>query len=179
MPGLWTTGSTATIEEDRGSASEGGSVRIALQPVVGSLSAPILDGSDAMPDESDLGDLGESSELATPSDDLPWSGLWAPSVRTAPVAVSLAIGAAIGLVTGDAPFGAWSGLFAWFVSGLRSASDTVSFSFGEGFLGYRPDPRWPLGVQEDDDVRWDWTVPREAPDDESDTPAENVTISVG
>lgn len=32
----------------------------------------------------------------------------------------------------------------------------VSFSFGEGFLGYRAQMGWPRGVQEDDDVRWDW-----------------------
>ncbi len=39
----------------------------------------------------------------------------------------------------------------------------VSFSFGEGFVGYRADLGWPRGVQEDDDVHWNWTR-REVPD---------------
>ncbi len=30
------------------------------------------------------------------------------------------------------------------------------FSFGRGFLPYQGDPRWPIGVQEDDDFRWQW-----------------------
>ncbi len=168
-------GGLDAIDEDiPGSVTEGGSVRVPLQPVVGSVAAPLLDNTGPIPDESDLGDVGEP--IQTPTDDVPWVGLWAPSVRTAPVAISLGIGIAIWLATGDAAFGVWSGLCAWFVSGLRSASRHVSFSFGEGFLGYRPDPKWPRGVQEDDDLRWDWKVPSEPSDDE-DAPMQDVRIS--
>jgi hypothetical protein len=35
-------------------------------------------------------------------------------------------------------------------------ADRSSISFGEGFLGYRGRDGWPQGVQEDDDVRWNW-----------------------
>ncbi len=40
---------------------------------------------------------------------------------------------------------------------LRCRADRMTFSFGEGFLPYRSQAGWPLGVQEDDDVRWNWT----------------------
>ena len=39
---------------------------------------------------------------------------------------------------------------------LRSIDRRITFSFGAGFLGYRPDMGWPQGVQEDDDVHWRW-----------------------
>jgi|SRR4051812_45180654 len=32
----------------------------------------------------------------------------------------------------------------------------VTFSFGQGVVGYRSDMGWPTGVQEDDDLRWNW-----------------------
>jgi hypothetical protein len=33
----------------------------------------------------------------------------------------------------------------------------VGFSLGDGFLPYRPQTGWPQGVQEDNDVRWNWS----------------------
>ena len=39
---------------------------------------------------------------------------------------------------------------------VRWIGGHVSFSFGQGFVGYRADLGWPRGVQEDDDVRWNW-----------------------
>ena len=32
-----------------------------------------------------------------------------------------------------------------------------SLSFADGFLGFRADAGWPNGVQEDDEVRWNWS----------------------
>jgi hypothetical protein len=32
----------------------------------------------------------------------------------------------------------------------------IRFGFADGFVGYRRDLGWPRGVQEDDDVHWDW-----------------------
>ena len=43
---------------------------------------------------------------------------------------------------------------------LRADRSTVSF--GEGFLGYRGRDGWPHGVQEDDDVHWNWKAVRSA-----------------
>jgi hypothetical protein len=31
------------------------------------------------------------------------------------------------------------------------------FTFADGFLGFRTRAEWPRGVQEDDDVRWNWS----------------------
>jgi hypothetical protein len=38
--------------------------------------------------------------------------------------------------------------------------DRVSFSLGDGFLPYRSETGWPQGVQEDDDVHWNWSATR-------------------
>src|SRR5687767_3640855 len=32
-----------------------------------------------------------------------------------------------------------------------------SLSFADGFIGFRSESGWPKGVQEDDDVRWNWS----------------------
>ncbi len=40
------------------------------------------------------------------------------------------------------------------VDGRIARSD---LSFASGFIGYRSQPGWPRGVQEDDDVRWNWS----------------------
>jgi hypothetical protein len=34
----------------------------------------------------------------------------------------------------------------------------AQFTFGEGFLPFRAELGWPHGVQEDDDMRWQWTA---------------------
>jgi hypothetical protein len=72
----------------------------------------------------------------------------------------LLVGAAIGLATGNAGLGAGCSLGAWVIGQLGAICRRVPFTFGEGFLGYRSDPAWPQGVQEDDDFRWNWR-PRE------------------
>ena len=43
---------------------------------------------------------------------------------------------------------------------LRANRSTISF--GEGFLGYTARDGWPHGVQEDDDVHWNWSTGRSA-----------------
>jgi hypothetical protein len=40
---------------------------------------------------------------------------------------------------------------------LDRRANRATFSLGDGFLPYRPDTDWPQGVQEEDDVRWNWT----------------------
>jgi hypothetical protein len=41
---------------------------------------------------------------------------------------------------------------------LRATRSTLSFA--DGFLAYAGDNRWPHGVQEDDDVHWNWSARR-------------------
>jgi hypothetical protein len=43
---------------------------------------------------------------------------------------------------------------------LRVSRSTISF--GDGFLAYAGENRWPQGVQEDDDVHWNWSTFRHA-----------------
>jgi hypothetical protein len=47
--------------------------------------------------------------------------------------------------------------------GVRWIDRHVTFSFGQGFVGYRGDAGWPHGVQEDDDVHWNWNARRSEP----------------
>ena len=132
---------------------------VELERVHGSVSAPILDG--AAPDSEDL------PAPETLSTDLPWPALRQGSIQPLGWAAPLLAGSAIVFATGDPSLGAgWAALVgaAWL---LRSVSMSVSFSFGEGFLGYRPDPGRPQGVQEDDDFRWDWRPREGAADDDA------------
>lgn len=39
---------------------------------------------------------------------------------------------------------------------VRRRAERLPFTLADGFLPYRPDPGWPQGVQEDDDVKWNW-----------------------
>jgi hypothetical protein len=45
-----------------------------------------------------------------------------------------------------------------FVRALRDRADRTTISLGEGFLPYRPETAWPHAVQEDNDVRWNWSA---------------------
>jgi hypothetical protein len=55
-----------------------------------------------------------------------------------------------------------TGLVALIVREAHLRADRSTISFGEGFLGYRGRDGWPQGVQEDDDVRWNWKPVRSA-----------------
>ena len=163
-----TTGPPAQHEDIRRPEPVVDQVRVELQPVVGTVSAPIFDEAGPLPDDQD-GDRVGPVEIARPAVDLPWAALRGPSIRLTGVTVPLLIGTAVAILMSNPGYGAACGLFLWFAWSLGSASRRVPFSFGEGFVGYRPDPIWPQGVQEDDDVRWDWRDPRPS-DDEMDDP---------
>jgi hypothetical protein len=171
---LWTatmrelreTGSTAQDEDDPRPMPVLESAGVALQPVVGTVSAPIIErgrvaGDAAEADESPVVD----AVAIAPSFDLPWVGLWRPSIRVTGRAGAVVVGMAIAQATGDVLLGATSGLLAWVIGQVQSVGRRVPFTFGEGFVGYRPDPVWPHGVQEDDDFRWNWH-PRDRSDDD-------------
>lgn len=64
--------------------------------------------------------------------------------------------AMVTLVGRDPGFGLTVGLVVALIALVRTLDRGIGYSFGEGFLGYRPNDAWPQGVQEDDDVRWDW-----------------------
>jgi hypothetical protein len=77
-----------------------------------------------------------------------------------PVAVLVGVGfglwAVAAIAVGDTRVGLGSALVVVLAGSVRYVDRHVAFSFGEGFVGYRGDPAWPQGVQEEVDVRWDW-----------------------
>jgi hypothetical protein len=72
------------------------------------------------------------------------------------LAIVLAIAAAASFVAADARVAIVIGSLGFAAVGIRRIDRSVPFSFGEGFVGYRADVGWPHGIQEDDDVRWNW-----------------------
>ena len=72
------------------------------------------------------------------------------------VVIVIAVAIAGSVVAADGRVGIVVGSFGLAAIAARRADRRVPFSFGEGFLGYRGDPEWPRGVQEDDDVHWNW-----------------------
>lgn len=53
-------------------------------------------------------------------------------------------------------------LVALMVREAHVRANRSTISFGEGFLGYSAREDWPHGVQEDDDVHWNWSTVRSA-----------------
>jgi hypothetical protein len=76
-------------------------------------------------------------------------------VRAVEIAMLLVAAAAVTFATGDPDLGVGCGLVLFAAWSLRSVFERLPFSFGEGFVGYRPQAR-SHGIQEEDDVRWDW-----------------------
>jgi hypothetical protein len=144
--------------------------RRAVRPerVAPTVSAPVLDGRhggdewdgrdrlDAGIDLADEdGDVGPARDGVGSASEVPWSTVLRQP-RNVVVLVGGAAAAAVAwLLSGDAGSAFWSGLVAAFLVGSQII-DRVPFSFGQGFVGYRPDMAWPQGVQEDDDVHWNW-----------------------
>ena len=137
---------------------------IELEPVHGTVSAPILDAGPA-PVERDTAIEDRPPVAITPVTDLPWSNLRHASINPLDLAGPVVAGSAVVIATGDPKLAVGSAAVMSALWLVRSVSIHVPFSFGEGFIGYRPDPAWPQGVQEDDDFHWDWRDKTE-PDDE-------------
>jgi hypothetical protein len=53
-------------------------------------------------------------------------------------------------------------MVALMVRQARHIANRSTISFGEGFLGYTGMSGWPHGVQEDNDVHWNWSASRPA-----------------
>ena len=121
--------------------------QVTLEPVEATMSSPMFD--------------GESPETVTDPDVHPAT----PELQAIRVGrrveprievVIVATVAAATLFAADARVAVMVGSLGLAVVALRRLDGHVPFSFGEGFVGYRGDPGWPRGVQEDDDVRWNW-----------------------
>ena len=73
------------------------------------------------------------------------------------IAIIAAVAVAASFLAGDARAAIIVGSLGLAAGGIRLIDRHVTFSFGAGFIGYRSDLGWPHGVQEDDDVHWNWT----------------------
>jgi hypothetical protein len=107
--------------------------------------------------------LGVAHEPRSGSDDQPAAegidiGRLRAAIRrpTARLLVAVAITTVAVVAVGDLRMGLEGALVVVLGVAIRYVDRHVAFSFGEGFVGYRGDPRWPQGVQEDDEVRWNW-----------------------
>ena len=78
----------------------------------------------------------------------------APVIRNGLVLVGLM--ASLAVAVGDVRVGLVGALIPAAVVPIRFIDRHVTFSFGAGFVGFRADMGWPHGVQEDDDVHWNW-----------------------
>ena len=80
-----------------------------------------------------------------------------PIVRTSARVLAPAAALAIGVLI------VWGLSWALLIGALGSLTRVLAwlahraeFSFGDGFLSFRPDRSWPRGVQEEYDVAWAW-----------------------
>lgn len=88
-------------------------------------------------------------------------GVLLPPLRifVGPSGLALLVAAPVLLVAG------WqlalvAGAVALVARGLDRLVSRAPFSLGDGFLPYRPETGWPQGVQEDNDVHWNWSKAR-------------------
>jgi hypothetical protein len=115
---------------------------------------PVADVADLVPEWAELPESAEPLELP-------------------PIAISRRLGFEIAFIaavagaatflTGDARAAIVVGSLAVVTFGIRLIDRHVSVSFAAGFIGYRSDLGWPRGVQEDDDVHWNWSAGRSEP----------------
>lgn len=133
--------------------------------VVLTVCAPVLDGRHAGVERHGYGGPNAGAELAdeetaaareSSEPELPWSSLLGQPRSILVLAGAVAAAAVVWLLSGDAGYAFWSAFVAAFVVASQVIDWPSSFSFGQGFVGYRPDMGWPQGVQEDDDVHWNW-----------------------
>jgi hypothetical protein len=110
----------------------------------------------------ELTDEESAAASETSEPELPWSSLLGQPRNILVLGGAVAAAAVVWLLSGDAGYAFWSAFVAAFVVASQVIDWPSSFSFGQGFVGYRPDPAWPQGVQEDDDVHWNWRPHRGA-----------------
>ena len=130
--------------------------QVTLEVVEATMSSPIF--HDGAPEPATAPDvLPEVSELAEVPE-LPGVSRISIARRVEiELAVVAAVAVAAAFVAADARVAIVAGALGLAAIGSQQLERHVPFSFGQGFIGYRADLGWPRGVQEDDDVHWNWT----------------------
>ena len=124
--------------------------QVKTERVVASVSSPVLHSHD---DEGIVPAPPLNLEFEVPWLDTGAEAGWRTWLG---VGAGTSVGIVAALVWGDPRIGVVVVGVVVFARLLHAADRLVPFSFGEGFVGYRGDPAWPRGVQEDDDVHWTW-----------------------
>ena len=92
-------------------------------------------GPDADPE---LTDEETAAASGSSEPEVPWSSLLGQPRNILVLAGAVAAAAVVWLLSGDAGYAFWSGLVTAFIVASQVV-DWVPFSFGAGFVGYRPD----------------------------------------
>jgi hypothetical protein len=127
--------------------------QVMLEVVEATLSSPMFSHEPLEPDET-VEPVEPSATPASPI--LPPLSLPRRVDLERELAIAVFIAVASSFVAADVRVSIVAGAIAFVAVAVRRLDRRISFSFGEGFIGYRADLGWPHGVQEDDDVRWDW-----------------------
>jgi len=147
---------------------------VRLEAVVPCVSTPVLHGARSYPDGPDEAELVTTNEW-------PDEAVGPPQIASEladrllhihlprALGLDLVIAAATALVeviwNSDVQLAFAGCVVVAALTVLWIGAQHLTFSFGEGFVGFRPDTSWPQGVQEDDDVKWDWQPHRVAAND--------------
>ena len=123
-----------------------------LEAVIPIISAPILGHAALMAEAAPPAVVVDVAHDATP--ELPRRSAYLLAGFMVATAIVAQVDVRLGLIVGATVCAG---------AGVRWIDRHVTFSFGQGFVGYRGDTGWPHGVQEDDDVHWNWNARRSEP----------------
>jgi hypothetical protein len=164
--------------QPRPGTTSSGSEPVRLEPVEARISAPILHDAERETDGLDAAALTASREpspaaLPPLASDLAERLLCVDLDRTVGRGLAVAATAAVAalVLSGDIRAALGGGLAIVIFVATWVLGGRVTFSIGQGVVGYRSDMGWPDGVQEDDDLRWKWRPEGEDSDDDPGRPA--------
>jgi hypothetical protein len=128
--------------------------QVMIEVVEATMSSPMLRDEPVLPIDPVEGDLAPAPVPETP--------ILTPTLqpmtvaRRVELAIVVAVTVAAWFIAADMRVAIGVGSIGIAAVSIRWINRHVSFSFGQGFVGYRADLGWPRGIQEDDDVRWNW-----------------------
>jgi hypothetical protein len=143
--------------------------QVMLEAVEATMSSPLLHNDPAKPDPAERDQAEPDPAPVVLQATLPGTPILPPTTvdRRVELELELAIVASVSVaasfVAADVRGVIVVGSLGLMAVGIRRIDRRVPFSFGEGFVGYRADLGWPHGVQEDDDIRWNWRASTDGP----------------
>jgi hypothetical protein len=137
---------------------------VRLEPVEARISTPFLHDPERETDEPDPAAQTVALEPTARSEPAPLASDLAERLLGVDLdrrlgrglAVAATAAAAALILSGDIRVAVGGGLAVVIFVATWVLGGRVTFSFGQGVVGYRSDMGWPAGVQEDDDLHWNW-----------------------